>query len=306
MTITLLVNPLSRPVLLADAAVETGAYLDAVETGIDLLLQQALSGAESDEVEPQRQSLTPDHERRVRSVLTEALTAEWLSTTVSTVAHGAEMWIAGGGRPPVTVDLTEPKQRMSDHPDSFLLAMALAEPDDYAENRPTRPDSPGANAAVDEFLAEIPDEAALHGTGWWDDVITRASDLRHWTLRVGLIAGGVALLAVAGGLVLARPPISSAVTSWGAWVALWVALPALTLAWAVPAIAGAVPFPEVMSLLIRIVEGSWDTTRLVGWISLATALCLWALTHVVRDRALPTPDPERPVGEPDRVLASVG
>lgn len=301
----LVVNPLTRPASLGAATVETGAHLDAVEAGADLLLQQGLSGGEPAESDDRRGSLTPDQHDRLRSVLLDAFPDEWLASTIAAVAEDAEVWVTGSERPPVTIDLTEPKERIRGHPDSPLLAMVLSEADEDTETQSDGADPRSMDAAVNEMLADIPDEVALHQAGWWEDVITRASDLRQGTLQVGLIAALIALLTAAGGVALNRAPIAPALASWSAWLALSVALPVLGLTWVVPAVAGAIPFPDVFALPIRIVEGTWHTSRLLGWISLATALCLWGLTHVLREHALVHPEPESG-GKPGRALARLG
>lgn len=203
------------------------------------------------------------------------------------------------------VDLTEPKERIRSHPDALLL-VAAAGVDETEDSEPDAIDPRAEAAAVDMFLADLPDQVSLVETSWWSDFTSRAGDLRDETMRIGLISSLLAVVAAIIGVAMSPQPRLASVSSWLAGLMLWTAVPVLLFAAALTTAASGIPLPDELSLAIDVIGKTWESARLIGWISLGGALALWALTHVLRERDTATPVIQEEVDTREETPVGVG
>ena len=296
----LVVNPLTRPPSVGEAALEVGAPPVLIEMGTDLIVRQRESAGAEEQAEP----LTLQQEERLRSLLSESFTPEWTGETIRDTTEGMEAWVSGSGQPDVFVDLTEPKDRIRNHPDASLLVAVAGDPEDV--DGPTDVEAGEGEIAVDSFLADLPDQVFLTETGWWPDFVQRISDVREGTLRIGVISTVIAALAAIAGVFMTPRPRPAAISSWLGWLMLWTAIPVLLLAVALPTAASGIPLPEEVALGTDVVAETWESTRLVGWVSIGGAFVLWGLTHVIRERRTSSQVLPRKEETAERTLVSVG
>lgn len=301
--VTLLVaNPLTHPTSVGEAAIEVDAHSALLEMGADLILQQPEPSEEEERPPP----LTSVQEERLRSLLHEAFTADWAGAAIRSAAEGMEVWISSTRRPDVYLHLTEPKERIRNHPDAVLLVTATADPEETDRSLTEAPDTETGQMAVDAFLNDIPDRISLVETSWWSDFIDRAGDLREETTRIGVISTMIAVLAAIIGVAMTTGPRLASVSSWLGWLMLWTAIPVLLISGAAPAAASGIPLPDELALATDVIAETWETARLIGWSSIGGALVLWALVHVIRERHTSAAIIPEEVETEERSLVEVG
>lgn len=278
-TMLLVARPLTQPASVGASTVEANAHIDALDFGAETIVSGILS--DTSEESP---NLSSSEEGRLRQVIADSFTAEWAEETVRSIGERAEVWVTAGSGPEVIVDLREPKSLIEDHPDSVILAVALADPGLPPDARPADVDGDVAQAATDQFLDELPDEILLEQTTWWDDAVSAIADARATTQRVGLIGFVVVGVLSIAGFLLTDGPRSAAASSWLGWGLLWIGLPLVALTWGLPSAIIALPLPDPIPIGASVAGEVWEGSRLLGWLTLGLAVVLWGLTHILRTR----------------------
>lgn len=297
----LVVNPLTRPVAIGEAAIDAGAAAVLRSQGLDLMIEQIISGESGD---GPTESMPSDQADRLRVVLEDSLTEEWLEATIVTVTADIERWVEGTGRPVIAVDLTDPKERIRTNPDARLLVATTAGDERGLDPDDIRPEL--IDRAIDDFLSQIPDRVPLSDSESWEETVASLADARTVVRRGVLVGGVVALLGAMGGVWLTRRPRHAAVASWAGWVSLWVSLPLLVLSWVLPGVVSALPGPELSTIVGGVAGTIWAPARTIGWVTLGLSIVCWAASRMLRTRAARPAEPPAAGDEHDQVPAMAG